>query len=144
VAERTGYVFRRSGVTAEELRALLGAVERGWAWTPADMYDAGRQDDLLRGNEGRACRDNLEVRWHCGDSGYDLLVLALEELALAGFAPLLADGYAWRTAQTTLRLQRPAAVAGESDEELPATSFIAPDGAVQFVALIDSAERSAP
>ena len=144
MAERRGYIFRRSGATAEELRALLGAVEWGWAWTPADMYDAGRKDDLLRGNEGRACRDKLEVRWRRGDKGYDLLVLALEELAPEGFAPLLAGGYAWRTAETTLRLQRPAAVAGEADEELPATSFIAPDGAVQFVALIDSAERSVP
>jgi hypothetical protein len=110
------------------------------------MYDAARGHDLTHGHEGRACRDGLEIRWRQAPPGaeerrYDLLVLALERQELPGFAPLPADGTPWRTETTTIRLQHPAATAGVQDEPLAATAFIAPDGSVQFVALI---ERSQP
>lgn len=143
MVERGGYIYRRPGATATELRELLGAARRGWGWTPADMYDAARGDDLARGDDGRACRDNLEIRWRRAGrqvDRYDLLVLALAEQELPGFAPLPTGGAPWRTMPTTIRLRRPAATAGEEDEELAATEFIAPDGSVQFVALIARSE----
>jgi len=65
--------------------------------------------------------------------------LALAEQPLDGFEPLLAGDALWQIEQTTIRLQHPLgqpAGPGE-DEPRAATRFLAPDGSVQFVALID-------
>ena len=158
--DRPGFIYRRAGVSSAELRALLGADSRGWSWTPAFMYTRGarRDDDLLRGAEGCAYRPGVEIRWRPAaraatdasdsapdDAGYDVLVLMLVDQPPDGFQPLLANGAAWRVEPTVVHVQHAlgGAPGSDADEPRAATSFIAPDGAIQFVALIDSAYAAA-
>lgn len=129
MAEQLGYVYRAAGVSAERLRALIGTPRLGWGWTPGDMYDISRGHDLLRGDEGRAAADAMEIRWRRRGATYDVLVLALAPQDLAGFAPV-GDAHGWAVRPT--RWLR----SSLSEEGDAATSFHAPDGSVQFVALI--------
>jgi hypothetical protein len=149
VADRAGYIYRRAGVSADELRDLLGPESVGWAWTPAFMYTRGahRDDDLLRGAEGCAHHAGIELRWRRTNAlpkppMYDVLALALTELSeetLPGFAPLPPDGTPWQTEPTRMRLQHPLGDPPKEGDDEPraATNFLAPDGSVQFVALIE-------
>jgi hypothetical protein len=138
VAERTGYIYQRQGATIEELRELVDAAELGWAWTPARMYrrGGGSGDDLLQGDEGRVCTADVELRWRRAADGYDLLVLALAEQALAGFSELRAGDQVWRVERARCLLLPPFDI----QHPMPATSFLAPDGSTQFVALIGAAD----
>jgi hypothetical protein len=150
--ERSGYIYRGADVSRDELRALLGADSRGWAWTPAFMYTHGarRADELLRGADGCAHRDGIEIRWRpaaqpavrAGEQRYDVLVLALAPLDLAGFTPVPPDGAAWQVQPMNLRLQHPLgdSPATSADEPRAATGFVAPGGAIQFVALIETTD----
>jgi hypothetical protein len=152
MAERSGYIYRRAGVGRDELRALLGGDSRGWAWTPAFMYTRGarRDDDLLRGAEGCAHREGVEIRWRpaaqpperADDQRYDVLLLALAPLELAGFTPVPPDGTPWHVLPMSVRLQHPLGdtPGNNADEPCAATCFVAPDGAIQFVALIETAD----
>jgi hypothetical protein len=137
VAERRGYIYRRQGATEPELRSLIEAADQGWAWTPArkDTRVGGR-GDLLAGDEGRARRTSMEVRWRRSGDGYDVLILALAEQHLEGFEPLSAGDRPWQVAEAACLLQPP------FDDARPhrASAFLAPDGSTQFVALIGSAD----
>jgi hypothetical protein len=139
VDERSGYIYRHPKATAEELRALVGAGGLGWAWTPAQMYmrGGGRNDDLLQGDEGRACPGAVEVRWRRAGDRYDVLLLALDERQPAGFEPLLAAGAGWRVRRVAYLLQPPF----NNARYERATAFLAPDGSTQFVALIGAARE---
>ena len=150
MAERIGYIYRRADVGHDDLRSMVGADSTGWSWTPAFMYTRGarRDDDLLRGDEGCARRGDSEIRWRRiserdAAARYEVLVLALAEQALDGFAPLLAGDAPWRVAPTSVRLQHPLGDQTDAtgDEPHAATCFLAPDGSVQFVALIGDDER---
>lgn len=154
MAERKGYIYRNMNASRDELRNLLANDSTGWSWTPAYLYTCGeqRKDHLLRGEqeyeEGHALRQGIEIRWKAiqperrstgiGAKRYDVLLLSTSAQSLPGFVPIPPDGAPWRITDTTLRLQHPLGAAAEQDrdEMRAATCFVAPDGSVQFVALL--------
>ena len=155
MTERTGYIYRRANAPLEVLRELLASARHGWSWTSADLFDASRGDNLLLGAEGRAGDGAREIRWRRnpdagpeeqrkgdGGEGYDLLVLALVEQDLVGFTLLLAGDAPWRTRPIAYRLYRMPTASDQPDNTPAATAFVAPDGSIQFVALIGAAERN--
>jgi hypothetical protein len=118
------------------------------------MYTCGaqRSDHLLRGEheyeEGRALRQGIEIRWKAiapreqetasSAKRYDVLLLSTRAQSLPGFIPIPPDGAPWHIETTSIHLQHPLGEpAGPDQDELrAAASFIAPDGSIQFVALI--------
>lgn len=161
MSEREGYIYRNLNASQDQLRDLLANDSTGWSWTPAYLYTCGaqRNDHLLRGEreyeEGRALRPGIEIRWRAiaahspqtasSAKRYDVLVFSAQEQSLPGFLPVPPDGAPWRIATTAIYLQHPLGTAAESghDESCAATYFFAPDGSVQFVALLgpNSAQR---
>lgn len=155
MAERIGYIYRNPDASHGELRDLLGSDSTGWSWTPAYMYTRGaqRNDHLLRDEreyeEGQALRQGIEIRWRAirpgqqsagaGGKRYDVLLLSTQAQSLPGFVPILPDGTPWRITTTRMRLQHPlgAATEQDQDETRAATCFTAPDGSIQFVALLE-------
>ncbi len=154
MAEAKGYICRNMNASIDELRILLGD-SSGWSWTPAYLYTHGaqRNDHLLRGEheyeEGHALRAGVEIRWKAigpreqetasSAKRYDVLLLSTSAQSLPGFVPVPSDGTPWRIAKTSMHLQHPLgkpAGIGQ-DETRAATCFIAPDGSVQFVALLE-------
>ena len=130
-----GYIYRRANTSGDALRALLAGAKRGWTWTPATMQTLAESGSPLSNDEGRAFNQDMEVRWTRRGGAYDVLVLALREQDLQDFTRLRPSIGDWVVHPTTYRLQRPAAT---DDETVDATAFLAPDGAMQFVALIGS------
>lgn len=158
MAERTGYIYRNMNASRDELRDLLAGDSTGWSWTPAYLYTRGaqRNDHLLRGEQeheqGHALRQGIEIRWkaiqpdpqsaEAGGKRYDVLLLSTRMQSLPGFVPIPPDGAPWRITAATMHLQHPLGVAATQDQDEPraATCFIAPDGSVQFVALLEQSD----
>jgi hypothetical protein len=155
MAERNGYIYRNMNASPDELRNLLASDSTGWSWTPAYLYTRGaqRNDHLLRGEqeyeEGHALRQDMEIRWkappaerqsaEAGSKRYDVLLLSTSPQSRPGFVPIPPDGAPWRTTHSRMHLQHPLGAAANppQDETRTATCFIAPDGSVQFVALLE-------
>ncbi|GIV96497.1 MAG: hypothetical protein KatS3mg057_1154 [Herpetosiphonaceae bacterium] len=134
-----GYVYQGQDLRPEALRALLKTPRRGWAWTPARLSSLKQDHEPALEDEGRAALDDMEIRWRRTGASYDVLVLALSEQQLEGFQPLTPAGGAWRVRPASYGLQ---GSGPRSVERVEATCFLAPNGAIQFVALIDSARES--
>lgn len=139
MADRVGYIYRRGDATADDLKALLDRMKRGWAWTPAQMYDMDRNQNLLAlvdDHEGRASGSDMEVRWRCEGTCYDVLILSLQAVAPAGFEPLHpCAGAQWIISPTTYLLQHGP---DRDDASVGATCFRTPSGTIQFVALFNA------
>jgi hypothetical protein len=98
------------------------------------------RETLLHYTDGRAFGPTGEVRWRCtADDTFDMLLLTLDATPPAGFVPLLpAPGVPWRIMPTCVRWQVLSLPGATDDQDTPATAFLAPDGSIQFVALIAS------
>jgi hypothetical protein len=141
VADEQGYIYQRQQLSAAELHDLVSSATQGWASDPTDLWQisAGKKLEQL-GDEGRATVGVQEFRWRRTDeTTYDALCLSLLVEAPAGFV-LLSDRKQWRVRPTTCR-QPGARLPPSADTDLPAVAFLAPNGAVQFVALIDGKNR---
>lgn len=132
MAERPGYIYRHPQATAEQLDALINGMERGWVWSSAAMEPLIHAKSPLAYAEGRALSGDREVRWRRLDDGYDVLMLTVAARELPGFTPLPpSGGGVWRVRPLAgYHLQR--------GDDVPATAFLASDGAIQFVALLDT------
>ncbi len=132
MAERGGYLYRRQGVTAEQLRALVGQPAIGWAWSHAALVELAADPSWAEHDEGRACYSALELRWRREQQGFDVLALALTPQQLDGFEPYALETSWWITTSPCLPPALPGASGGV---DLRATIFSAPGGAARFVAL---------
>ncbi|HEX6290118.1 MAG TPA: hypothetical protein VFZ66_13050 [Herpetosiphonaceae bacterium] len=133
MAEREGYIYRRPSVSEEEVRALVAGTTRGWAATSTRLWIIQRDTAWQPGAEGRALVDGQELRWRrTGDGRYDLLCLSLSADPPPGFKPLR-DDHGWHV-ESTNGYDPGGSI--DNDTPLAATAFLAPSGAVQFVALI--------
>lgn len=132
MAEQRGYLYRRTGVTAEQLRALVGRPARGWAWSHAALVELAADPGWPELDEGRACYPALELRWRREPAGFDVLALALAPQQLDGFTAYAGDT-AWQTATTACLT--PVLPGARGDTTLSATTFSTPTGIARFVAL---------
>jgi hypothetical protein len=149
VAEQQGYIYRRQQVPAAELHGLLGEDAKGWAATSIELWRVSGSQEF--GYEGRATVGVQEFRWRstvgvqefhgrsAGDDTYDVLCLSLSAEAPCGFEPLPGQPR-WSVRPTTCR-EPGQERAPYTDPEIPALAFLAPNGAVQFVAQIDASTR---
>lgn len=136
MADAQGYIYRRQHLSAAELHDLIGGAIQGWAAEPTQLWQISASTALSElGDEGRATVGLQEFRWRRTDTTYDVLCLSLLAEAPAGFAPL-SDRNQWSVRSTACRKPRDERTS-TTDEDLPAIAFLAPNGVVQFVALID-------
>jgi hypothetical protein len=135
-------IARQAAADAATLRSLLDACTEGWAWDARTLVRglAQVQASLPWCTEGRAFSQTRDIRWQRRSERFDVLLLTLTEPLPAGFVPLLpAPDQVWQTQPTALCWQvAPVPMPGVPDATYPATAFLAPDGSIQFVALIDS------
>lgn len=130
--EPSGYLYRRVGVTAEQLRALVGRPASGWAWSHAALVELAADADWPEHDEGRACYPTLELRWRRAGDTFDVLALALTPQQLGGFAPYATE-IDWQT--DTGPCLPPALPGARGGADLRATIFSTPAGIARFVAL---------
>jgi hypothetical protein len=139
-----GFIYRRKQAQAADLRNLLAQIDpktflHGWTWDPTQMHSLATGIDPLACQEGRAANNQLELRWRKEGKAYDILLLSLKEQQFAGFEPLTAVAShesSWQVEFRPYRLRRPAEA--QNDNIIQSACFIAPNGATQFVALINN------
>lgn len=141
MADGQGYIFHRQHLSAGELNDLVTSATQGWAAEPTHLRQVSKGKALSElGDEGRATVGLQEFRWRrTAATTYDVLCLSLSAEAPAGFAPLSGQKQ-WDIRSTTCRKPGDGRTPA-TDEDLPAIAFLAPNGAVQFVALIDGKSR---
>lgn len=130
--EPMGYLYRCVGVTAEQLRVLVGQPVSGWAWSHAELVELAADPTWPTHDEGRACYPTHELRWRRVGDTFDVLALALAPQQLDGFVPYAAE-IAWLVVTSPCLAPALPGVRGGAD--LRATTFSTPAGAARFVAL---------
>jgi hypothetical protein len=138
VADQQGYIYHRQHLLAADLGVLITNDAQGWAAEPTCLWKMDDSSEL--GDEGRATVGMQEFRWRrTADDRYDVLCLSLSAEAPVGFERL-PHYERWAIRRTTCREPGPGRTP-DTDAERPAIAFLALNGAVQFVALIDENTR---